>query len=309
MILLLGSLVVHAGQAGAQEARTTVAVFVDNDYFVFWRPPQERTDTDFTHGTRVSWTMGPPESIKSSALCRRSDACGLFIEFGQELYTPGVEGPSPVPGERPFAGWLYSSVTASSVKDRRYRGVELTLGVTGPVALAEESQEWLHRAIPKFRRPVGWGNQLSTELAFAVVASQSWGVPLLRQGSFAIIGVPEVAVGAGTLRSSLGTGVRVRAGYNVPDPWRGRSAARISLVAFAGLKGELLANSLFLSGNTYRGSVRVDPSHALGEWERGIGVRLGSLSIEHRVTTRTREYRAGAATHSYGSIGMMWSPR
>ncbi|HZK77851.1 MAG TPA: lipid A-modifier LpxR family protein, partial [Gemmatimonadaceae bacterium] len=102
--------VVNALPARAQQLAQTARVSVDNDFFDFWMPIHERPDVDYSQGMRVSWDVSGVPSQGRRLVCGKRSACGLKFEVGQEMYTPEIDSPTPVPGERPYAGWLYGSI-------------------------------------------------------------------------------------------------------------------------------------------------------------------------------------------------------
>ena len=188
-------------------------------------------------------------------------------------------------------------------------GVGVTLGVTGPLSLAEQTQEIFHHLVPGFRKPLGWNQQLAAEPAIALTAEEAW---LFRapghMAQWADLS-PATRATIGTLRTALGVTGRARIGSALTHPWLADGGARRwEAYLFIGGHAEAVARDLFLDGSTFRGSVRVDRSTFVSGWERGIGVRLRRVGLEYRLTSQAREYRTGPASHSFGGISVIWSP-
>ncbi|MEP6618581.1 MAG: lipid A deacylase LpxR family protein [bacterium] len=294
-------------QSGGQELSRTVRVSVENDYFDFWLPPDKRSDDNYTHGMRIGWDAIAVPAFARAAICGKR-ACGSTFEIGQEIYTPTDDAVLPIPGQRPYAGWLYARASAIAASDRTRREVGVTLGVTGAPSLAAQTQEIFHHLITGFRTPLGWNQQLSAEPAIAVSASQTW--LFSAPGSAGRWGdvAPAYHAEIGTLRTSVAVGGRMRTGLALTHPWLVDSHARPwEAYVFVGGQTEAVGRDLFLDGNTFHRSVRVDHTPLVSTLERGIGVRLWRLGVEYRAVTSGREYRTGPPSHSFGGIGMVWS--
>ncbi|HEV2735893.1 MAG TPA: lipid A-modifier LpxR family protein, partial [Longimicrobiaceae bacterium] len=174
----LAALLALAAPAAAQSPVRSVEVAADNDVFNFWAPVP-RPDHDYTHGMRVVvdadaaplWRKWAPPGLRP---CTGSEAAAqrclaTRVEVGQKIFTPRRDGPSPVPGERPYAGWLYASGSARVLGRLSESTVGVELGVTGPPSLAETVQTGFHEAAGLWQ-PAGWANQLAFEPAVAVRA-------------------------------------------------------------------------------------------------------------------------------------------
>jgi len=229
-----------------------------------------------------------------------------MLKVGQQMYTPTIDAPRPLPGQRPYAGWLYGRVVVRAGNNRSTRSVGITAGVTGPASLAEPVQEAFHKQFG-FRRPLGWMYQLKTEPAFAITADQSWRIAPKPLARFVDV-VPVGAVSLGTLRTSASAAARLRLGTNLEHPWIARgSRDRVALQIFLGGKMEAVAHDLFLDGNTFENSVHVDSKWNQSAWERGTRIGVRRLTIEYRVVTQSREYSAGPVSHTYSSLGISWA--
>src|SRR5258708_21175501 len=145
----------------------------DTDAFV---PGAATTDRNYTQGAHVVWHFtGAP--AWADAIVRRLDPAGLDavrsgLSLGQEMYTPdAISRASFIPNDRPYAGWLFGSAFVAVASERRERTLELTAGVVGPAAGAEEGQAWWHQRW-NVRAPRGWRWQLPNDPAFALPYQQ-----------------------------------------------------------------------------------------------------------------------------------------
>ena len=301
--------VTYAPPAAAQQLERSVRLTVDNDAFNFWVPPRQRPDDNYTHGARVAWDVSWTPRFANGWICARDARCGGTLEVGQEIYTPTVDALVPVPGDRPYAGWLYARAEVRGARARTRRSLDLTAGITGPPSLAGATQRTLHKLVPDFRQPLGWTHQLPTEIAFSVRARQSWRIAPSGPAGRVVDLVPTLTASVGTLRTAAGAGVRARGGVRLDHPWLASGPSNVALYGFAGVRGELVARDLFLDGTLFRRSIRVRHVPFLGEWEGGVGVRVRRMRLEYRVVTRSREYHLGPRTRTNGSFALSWTRR
>lgn len=292
----------------AQALAQSVSVTAENDYFDFWRPPDQRSDDNYTQGVRVSADISAVPTLLRGLICRhRSQSeCATALEMGQDMYTPTIDAVHLIPGQRPYAGWLYLRASTVAATPSRRVTVDATVGVTGTASLAEQAQIAFHQRF-QFRRPLGWAEQIPTEPDFALSAEDEWYVTAPAVGHNWADFTPETHVTLGTVRTAIGAGGRARAGFALTHPWQVDTAARpFEAYCFVGANTEGVAHDLFLDGGTFTHSAHVTRERFIGEWERGVGIRLWRFGLEYRAVTEGREYRTGPATHSFGGITLTW---
>jgi lipid A 3-O-deacylase len=302
VICIAGCAVPSAGQTLTRAAR----IDLDNDYFLFFRPPDRRPDDNYTQGARIIFDFA---SVPTHArrLCKSGRPCASRLEFGQQMYTPVDDSADPIPGERPYAGWLYVRGGISSATDGMRQTIDAVIGVTGPASLAEQTQEAFHKLIPGFRRPLGWKSQLPTEPDF--------GVGITREIFIAPSGalrdwmdlVPNLNATVGTLRVAVGAAGRVRMGFGLTHPWMAQQEREpVEAYVFAGGSAEVVGHDLFLDGSTFHRSARVERIPLVADWERGGGIRVRRLRIEYREVVEGREYKSESKPHPFGGISVTW---
>jgi hypothetical protein len=303
IILTLVLLSACAPCCESQDLGRAVSVTDENDYFDFWRPPDQRPDDNYTQGLRVHADISGMPAFLRKRFCPKQIACGSSLEIGQEMYTPTEDGP----GQRPYAGWLYTRGSASAASADTRRTFTATVGLTGPASLAAQTQDAFHNLIPGFRHPVGWDQQLPTELAFALqVETDRYLSASVRSDRWVDLS-PEAHATVGTLRTALGAGGRARLGHGLSHPWL-QEPGRPALEAYLlfGAQAEAVGRDLFLDGSTFQHSVHVAHEPVVGEWERGAGLRYSHLGVEYRAVTSSREYPSGPASHTFGGVTVMW---
>lgn len=285
LFLLVPAISIALTDAGSAQVRLEI----ENDLFAPRAPSAKPADYEYTAGTRVSWTSA---NVRwwANRLGDSTDAARRTVwEAGQEIYTPRHDAPEPLPGERPYAGWLYGSVRAMETGPRRTRALTLQLGVTGAPSLAEPVQTTLHR-LAGYRAPLGWKHQLPFEPGIILRYGESW---RLTQG--AIDSGPEWEAELGNVLTGARAGVHARIG--------GR---RVYVLAAA--REEWVARNLFLDGSTFRDGPRVRKRPFVAQAEAGAGARIGRVGIEYRAVFRGREYRTQEAAHGWGSIAITVHP-
>jgi lipid A 3-O-deacylase len=310
--------VVAAAALAASPARAQLRVTVDNDLFGPRGADAKPPDYEYTHGTRVEAVVGrarwwaAPLGVAGRE-CRNAapgERClRTRVEAGQRIYTPRRDTAEPLPGERPYAGWLYGAVAAEEVRPGRARSVGVEAGVTGPPSLAEPVQTGLHR-LAGYRAPLGWAHQLRFEPAFALRYAESRVVVATEPGARFAAGVaPEWDATVGTLRTAAGAGVRAGFGIGARPELAGSADGRPEAYLAGGVRGEWVGRDLFLDGNTFREGPSVEKRPFVAQAELGLGVRVRRVEVAYRAVWRGREYRTQGEAHRYGSITFTLLPR
>jgi lipid A 3-O-deacylase len=310
VVLLLMSPLRHEEAPLIREVRFQA----DNDSFNLWMPLHKRSDHEYTHGSRLTLVTGSAwgwgtRLAGDRPVCGEEwlgSACLLTVwELGQEIYTPRVNSAAPVEGERPHAGWLYGAVTGVAQTPSARHAVRLELGLTGPQSLAGPVQVAVHR-LGGYWTPVGWDNQLPFEPGVVVsyTGNHLLAAPTLHGVRVAEISA-TVGAAAGNVITGATTGLDVRAGFNVPRSWYDHdewSHDPLGVYGILSLQADALLRNLFLDGNSFRESQRVDKLPFVGRRQVGFGVRFHTVELSVRQVTRGREYRTEPGGHSYTRV-------
>ncbi|APR04159.1 Type I secretion system, outer membrane component LapE [Thauera chlorobenzoica] len=266
------------------------------------------------------------------------------VRFGQSMYTPGdYTRADLIHDDRPYAGLLYMGFAWNrrkrepepnrEVLDTR----EVTLGVIGPLSLAEQSQNIVHdvRRIDRFD---GWQHQLKNEPAFQFALDRKFrefrGTGATIPG-FSADSIRSLGLRLGNIETSATFGVEGRMGWNLPNDFgsyplrpgaenRPPSAASIrsksnfpvpvsnrprpGVHLFGILEAKAVAYDFSLDGNLFRSSHGVSrrpwvAQAAVGVSAQGIleghGVRLAVMHVY-----RSREFEEQSTNQSYGSVAL-----
>lgn len=290
------ALALRPGSIGAQ-----VEIAIDNDLLGVRGADDPPPDYEYTHGLSVSWDARRPAS---------DDGRRARWEVGQRIYMPRRDAAEPVPGERPYAGWLYGAWERVRISERTRARLRIEAGVTGPPSLAEPVQRAFH-GIAGYQAQLGWEHQLGFEPGVIL----SYG----REHRLAAIGgegranlevLPSWAVRAGNVRTGAEAAVRARLGFGAGDAWTGAGAARgVSGWMEAAARQEAVLRDLFIDGNTFaRRSPGLDRRTWVAQGEAAFGIRWRRTELEYRFVLRGREYETQTEPHPYGSLRIRLYP-
>lgn len=292
------------------QSPTTISLRIDNDAFDFWMLPWNRPDEEYTSGVHLTYDGGSAPWW-SRALIGRGPACNVGAtecrtqraELGQDIYTPAlsVDDPKAAAGSRANAGWLYVSQAARLLRTDRSDEFALTIGVTGPPSLAQQTQRLAHDVVPAFNRPESWNNQIRFQPGAIVRYEQRRLVVIANGNAIGFDVVPHIAAAVGNVATNGELGLQSRLGVHLPHPWLS-SDGRFSMTLVAGAMGKAIVRDLFLDGNTIPGGPHVGHAPIVGEGELGMELRYRWLNLTYRAVNDTRSYRRGPAWHPWASM-------
>jgi lipid A 3-O-deacylase len=303
--------------AGAQ-ATAGLQARVDNDGFNVWRRPAQRSDGEYTNGTRLSLELGrspfrhwiAPNAPPCADVVDRTLRCSsTAFAIGQHIYTPAEDSqPYTYAGwrnQRPYAGWLYAAMTTRLVRRSTIRELGATVGVTGPPALADQAHREAHEIMREHTAiPVGWNTQLRFEPGVILTARQRWLLFSGRVGGVRLIdAIVGAAASAGNVLTNVESAGDVRLGINLSHPWRrARHRGPAELVGSIGVRGQAVARNIFLDGNTVQPDRRVRRVPLVRDFRGSLGLRVGPVVVAYAVTERSREYVTGPRMHTFSSL-------
>lgn len=266
----------------------------------------------------------------------------VVVRFGQAMYTPEDKTRTDlIRDDRPYAGLLYLGLAWNrriQPQDTHYQMLdtrELTLGVIGPLSLAEQAQDLVHdlRGIDRFN---GWNNQLHNEPALQVAWERKFRQNLgdvAVQTGWGTDAIGSYALRLGNIETAASAGFELRAGWNIPNDFgsypirpgaenRPPSAAadlrmsrpqssrapRPGAHVFVNVEAKAVAWDFSLDGNLFGASHHVTrrpwvAQAAAGissQWLlRGHGVKLALMRV-----WRSREFEEQRGHHAFGSVAL-----
>jgi lipid A 3-O-deacylase len=314
-------------------AASSVAADPDT-YSVQWENDRiANTDRHYTNGFRLSWVSGARdtepawvkdvlEAVYPFASLRRGR---VGAAFGQSIFTPEDTVTSNlVTDDRPYAGWLYGSISvhAETRRDPGTSGLdtldtaELSLGIVGPWALGRQVQNGVHDLI-NVGRSNGWGHQLHNEPGIMLVGERRWRPEPWSPFGLEIDVIPNVGGSLGNVMTFAGAGTILRIGDGL-DVDFGPPLIRPSLsglaaverrsglawYAFAGLQGRAVAHDIMLDGNTFANSHSVDRKIFVGDAQLGVAVIYRGVRLAVTQIFRTKEFDGQRQADRFGAISL-----
>lgn len=314
---------------------STLTVTFENDLF-------GDSDEQYTNGLQLAWLSSdvakyldaelPPALAWTKRFAAHLPFAdlpnaqhNLGLSIGQKMFTPrDTRSRALVRDDRPYAGWLYGGLALVSKTLSQLSTVELQAGVIGPVSLAADAQKFVHE-LRGFDVPRGWHNQLKNEPAIAV--SYERRDRLLRSSNAAGFGYDFIAHGGGAVGNVftyLNAGAELRAGWNLPadfgtsligpggntsaptatdDPRLGNPSP-FGLHGFIAASGRCVLRDIFLDGNTFADSHRVDKNALVGDLLVGASITFWRAKLSYAQVLRSKEFEAQRRAHKFGSLSL-----
>lgn len=253
--------------------------------------------------------------------------------IGQSMFTPeDTTASAPLPNQHPYAGWLYGEYSVIAAKGLlptekpSLQSLSLQVGVIGPSAQGEWAQNHFHHLLG-VSAANGWVNQLHDELGVVLLYDWRWQqyhqrIDMLSKAGgllqdFGFDVVPNVGFAAGNVLTQASAGATFRIGTHLKDsdlPARVRPSTPggglfkgkqdFAWYAFAGFEGRAVARDIFLDGNTFVDSLRVDRRPFVADFQAGAVLRIGRTQIGYTFVTRTKEFETQGTAQQFGSVSI-----
>ncbi len=313
--------------SNGEKDKRTVTVVVENDVFY-------DTDRHYTNGVRASWAgsiNGAPRWAAAIAdrvpFFPKSGDVHTLYTLGQNMYVPSdITQESPPLSDRPYAGWLYGSVGLVKETDKQLDQLNLSLGIVGPSAFAEDTQKFVHKVIDS-NDPKGWHTQLGNEPALLLSYQRSWREVISRPVRALTLDVtPTLSAALGNVFTHAGAGATLRFGNITPlrAGTNGRpldfgppriqpsapgsvfffSADRFTWYLFAGVEGRAVARNIFLDGNTFGHSRSVNSEPWVGDAQFGFVAAWRDWRASYTHVMRTREFVGQRERDDFGAFSV-----
>ncbi len=281
------------------------------------------TDRYYTSGVQAAWRSAPyvPPSWLSEGpgiVLPSGGALRWGLAAGQNIFTPDdTTLRNPDPTDRPYAGWLYGAISLSSTTPTAYGSIELQLGVVGPSALGEQTQNGVHDLLG-VDRAYGWDYQLKDEPGVNLVLARQWRFNSDPVWDDIAVGfVPSITASLGNVQTYASAGLMVRFGNDLAadfGPPRMRPSVsgsafyepvrRWGWYVFAGFDARAVAHDIFLDGNTWADSRHVEKEVLVGEATGGFAVFTPIGRVTVSFAARTREFTTQRESAQFGSISL-----
>lgn len=301
-------------------------------------------DYNYTNGMRLSWVHNPCrykyESLKdglkdSLRWLTGSDSFSVNSSgiFGMNMYTPNdLKESERIKTDRPYAGWTYGGVglyasrllpTDATFGESEIHQIELLIGLTGPISMQQEAQEYIHRNINS-QMPQGWDHQIEQRFGFNALYLMRRESELSKYIRF----VPHTGVSVGNLMQFVNAGAVVLLGKSngeypdlvllpgvsppkVPPEERKYSsyfAGWFSYV-FVGIDGRYVFNSVFVEGFDENDN-DIDLIHNVYDLMAGVAFGWGDFRLSYKMIWRSQEFTSPESRyekgHRIGQFGITW---
>jgi hypothetical protein len=308
-IIAFSSLTALGADAVAYE-RGTLSFTIENDV-------ASGQDRHYTNGLRLAYVT---ERVDGSAFERWLAGEGAVLRRSfagaQQIYTPeDIFSATPASDDHPYAGYLFAEAGLLSEQRGRFDLFTLEVGVVGPAALGEETQNWFHRQ-GNFIEAAGWEHQLPNE--FALNLSYDWKGRPWAEGSLGPIEAefaPVAGASLGNVAVNARAGGMFRIGQNL-QPNFGPARIRPSLTGsghfrqgmgwflFAGAEARAVAHDIFIDGSLFQNSASTEKNMLVGDFQAGAVVELGRAQISWTYVARTERYEVQNGGDGYGGISV-----
>jgi lipid A 3-O-deacylase len=310
--LLLSALV----QLVVAQNRGVFSFHLENDIFA-------GTDRYYTHGAKLTWVSPDRISSQSDPLSRQA----ISLSFGQNIYTPyEIEREDLIEDDRPYAGISYFTFALHRKRDMSMDTFGFLLGIVGPSSLAAEVQRFIH-SLYRGTQPKGWHHQIKDEIVFGMIFDRKWRIFRSRKDKkfeYDLIG--HVGGSLGNMMTAAATGWQFRFGSNLPDDFGtfllrpgGESGAlfneqanqradakHMGVHGFVYLVGHAVYRNIFLDGNTFKDSHRVDKYPFVGDIVFGFVINQKRFKFSYAYVFRTKQFKTQAKPHIFGAINISY---
>jgi hypothetical protein len=323
-LLLAAALAIAPSVAQADET-SGLFVRIDNDLFT-------GTDQEYTSGVQVGSTSATVEGFDDAGLApslrwasdklrwlqpKGFDENNVTWTIGQRMFTPEDWSlTEPDAHDRPYAGLLFAGLTYNGRDSHSLRSTTLDVGIVGPSALAEQTQNVVHEAVGA-EQFLGWEHQLNDEPVFRILHERfhRWDIQPARR--FADV-TAHYGGSIGNLSTFANAGAELRIGRSLPDnfgtattlaygqdtaPTRwGGSPSRLSIHGFVAVDARVVLHDITLDGNTWRDSASVDREPYVAEIALGVALNWREWEATLGTVYRTKEYETQEREASFGTL-------
>jgi hypothetical protein len=325
-ITLAAALLAFAGVARAQDgepdplrfSRGVLSFTFENDTFA-------DTDRYYTSGQRVAWQSrgGAPDPLATAGgwlapwLLPAEAPVEWGVSLSQAMYTSRKRlTREPPRDDRPYAGHLGAAFSLQAADETSLGVAELSLGVVGPAALAEQTQDLVHDSLG-VEKLGGWDRQIENRPVAMLSVERRWRIEPVPSEGLEFDVVPALGANLGNLQTSAAAGFLLRVGHGLAmdfGPPRLRPALsgagvfrppeNLAGYLFVGVEGRAIAYDATLDGNR-NGYWRVDRDPLVGELPFGVALAWGPLRFTAAGVVQTDTFEEQSRDpHVFGSTNL-----
>ncbi len=286
------------------------------------------TDMDYTHGTRISLLFYRGDTKKSflNIPFTSSQNTNNFISFAyaHKMYTPyDINKKQLIEDDRPYAGYSYIEIGLHQTTNTYLDSLTLQTGIVGPSSGMEKLQVFFHEKIGS-NNDLGWEYQLKDEFIIQLNYMHKWRLQYSKIYGVESVLVPYAGANFGNASIKASGGALYRIGFNIPkdfgmnsmdegsfsslpthskaivnDPLKWSFCFNLSAGA------NLVAQNIFLDGNTFESSYSVDKNYLNAYGSAGVSLRYRKFSINYEHNYYTKEYEQRGLHKTYKGYGSL----
>ncbi len=283
-----------------------------------------RTDEAYSYGSSLSllfYRADLNDSYLHIPFTNYKDADNyISFSYVQQIYTPeDIERSWLLVDDRPYAGYTYLQTSLQQSHNNSLQSLSLQLGIIGPSSKMEKVQRFIHDLIGS-PETNGWEHQLQDEFTAQLNYSYKKHYETTNFMDLEASVISEVGFDLGNVSTKIFTGALYRIGWNIPKdygtyPIDGSSYSKIPLNPTTKLstnkwsfsfnlsaKINLIAQNIFLDGNTIRDSHSVAKNYLTLDSGYGLSVGYGRFGFDYLRKHTTNEYKGQDKINSYGSF-------
>lgn len=276
-------------------------------HFIFEDDVDFVRDYDYTFGSEIGFLFSFPY------LQSETDTYYISFSYDWQMYTPkDFRANELIEDDRPYAGYQYIKSSLLKTNNTRLHTLSIQLGIIGPSAKMEQIQNGFHDIIDS--PPVnGWDNQLKDEMIFQLNYSYRKFYKLNKNSVL----LPDFGFelgnasikGYGMLMYRFGNDVQNDFGtslidntlyYKVPRPFQNKKKWRYNLQL--SLKANIVARNIFLDGNSFKDSHKVEKNIFVGEASYGVNLGYKKWTFSYLRKHLTKEFIQQISSPNYGSL-------
>lgn len=295
-----------------------ISILSENDAYF-----NEYVDEYYSAGTVLEYTSAEYDFSKEksklaflkylSILGQKSPKATRYsLALAQDVYTPYYRGYPIDPQDHPYAGYLRMNFQVSQRRENSLENLTLSLGVVGKAALAEQTQEIVHKLTdnPTF---YGWNTQLKNEFILNFNYEVIKRLFIIKTSYFSIDTLPALDLALGNADTHIRVGTRLRIGYNlesdfgvdkVNTSFSGNKPYNdnFSLYIFGGIFGTYQAKNIFIQGNTFGPYTDLVMKNFFYDAEVGGAILYKGFRLSYSVTHVSQTFQSQPKPHNFGSI-------
>jgi hypothetical protein len=303
------------GSTNATYGPSAFSAYFENDTFV-------GTDKHYTNAVKLSWmsrdllayehdpTLRPwvTDFLSRFQFIRNREdpelRYNVVLSLGQNIYTPeNTRAEELLEDDRPYAAWLYGAVALHAKTRNLLDSFEVSLGAVGPIAMGEVAQNNVHDMIDDLRAQ-GWDNQLEDEPGLMLTWLRAVRPNIYPSEGLGWDLILRYGATLGNILTYANAGGEARLGWNIPAdfgssrirPGGGLAASGekprtgFGGYLFADLDARLVGRNIFLDGNTFRDSHRVNKKYLVADLSAGFSLFYESFRMTYAWVYRTDEF-------------------